>query len=178
MRKADMRKQKISEAYWMPARRMWADGIPKALIARWYGRSAVSFRVTTQKWQRKGRGWFPPRSSDYIPPDVQRLLCLQQTVETRREALLREIAEQKRWIADHGGSLEGYIRLYGDPGVPSVDANDDVHFGDGGTAIWNADNVHLRQLESELEFYDINAANEAATSEQRIVSSDQNPPGE
>ena len=102
--------------------------------------------------------------------------------ETRRERLLREIAEQQKWIADRGGSLASYIRRYGDPGVPPVDEEgkpktiSDIPFklalseklvavsgqpgvyyeqcfGDGGTAIWNADNSHLRQLESELEFH-------------------------
>jgi len=95
---------------------------------------------------------------------------------TRRDRLLAEHSEQKKWIERCGGSLSGYIRHYGDPGVPPLDENGNPktivcpkdlapdlepvpgkageyyapHFGCGGTAIWEADMGYLRGIESEL----------------------------
>lgn len=98
----------------------------------------------------------------------------------RREQLLVELAQQRAWIESCGGTLEGYIRRYGDPGVPPLDQDGDPcliigdfsdalqeqlvkvpgysymfflpHFGNGGTAIWQADTNKLRQLELELQY--------------------------
>ncbi len=44
----------------------------------------------------------------------------------------RFVDEQEAWIIRCGDNLEGYIDHYGDPGL-------DKCFGDGGTAIFNAD---------------------------------------
>lgn len=98
---------------------------------------------------------------------------------TKVDRLLAEISSQEKWIASCGGSLAGYIRRYGDPGIPPL--NDDgspkiiscpvdvalsvglepvpertgeyyaPYFGSGGTAIWEADNNYLRQLTQQLE---------------------------
>ena len=97
------------------------------------------------------------------------------TRETRRERLLRQLNEQRKWIDDNGRTLAGYIRKYGDPGIPPLDeygqpemfaAPEDLgfepvpglpgnyympHFGDGGTAIYKADVGRLRGIEAELE---------------------------
>lgn len=94
----------------------------------------------------------------------------------RRAWLLVQRARQQKWIRDCGESLAGYIRRYGDPGVPPLDENGlpgtfvfpngkscglvpvpnipDTfylpHYGNGGTAIWEADTNELGRIESEL----------------------------
>lgn len=44
----------------------------------------------------------------------------------------RAIHEQTEWIAEHGGSLMGYIARYGS-------VHDATHYGNGGEAIYAAD---------------------------------------
>ena len=61
----------------------------------------------------------------------------------------KEVANQKKWIEDCGGDLQGYIAKYGDPGVPK--ANGKKMSGDGGTAIYNADLAGLKRAEAFLE---------------------------
>jgi hypothetical protein len=61
----------------------------------------------------------------------------------------REVARQEKWIAEHGGSIEVYIQRYGDPGVPC--ANGKPMYGDGGTAIFNADQAALQRAKGFLE---------------------------
>jgi hypothetical protein len=63
--------------------------------------------------------------------------------ETNRERLLRRIAEQERWIEEHGQSLAGYIERYGDPDQSQC-------YGDGGTAIYAADTAALAALRRSL----------------------------
>ena len=55
--------------------------------------------------------------------------------------LLAAIEDQKRWIQEHGGSLAGYAMRYGS-------AQDPIHYGDGGEAIFAADMAGLRRLEN------------------------------
>lgn len=89
-----------------------------------------------------------------------------------------DILSQKKWIKKAGGTLSGYIACYGDPGKAPLDKNGEEeiielpylgkefgmrpvlnkpgwyykqHFGDGGTAIFNADMQKLHDLEFELE---------------------------
>jgi hypothetical protein len=50
------------------------------------------------------------------------------------------IAEQRDWIAEHGGSLAGYIERYGS----QYDAK---HYGDGGELIYAADVAALHRVE-------------------------------
>ena len=97
---------------------------------------------------------------------------------------LRErITEQKKWIDRCGGSLSGYIDHYGDPGIPPLkDGQPQIHtipadkqhlftdyervpgttdqfyarhFGDGGTAIYQADYDRLQCWEQELSGFEI-----------------------
>jgi hypothetical protein len=56
-----------------------------------------------------------------------------------RKTLDEAISEQRQWIADHGSTIYGYVQRYG-----SVD--DPEHYGDGGEAIFHADNDALNRL--------------------------------
>ena len=49
------------------------------------------------------------------------------------------VEEQIRWIEEHGGNLEGYVKRYG-----SKDEHD--HYGQGGEAIYEADVRALEEL--------------------------------
>ena len=98
---------------------------------------------------------------------------------TERLSFVRErVANQRAWIARHGGDLAGYIRHYGDPGISPCDANGNAltislpadlaeacglrpvpnaegcyfkeHFGSGGTLIYQADLDCLLRYEREL----------------------------
>lgn len=57
--------------------------------------------------------------------------------------LRKQIAEQKKWIAEHGGDLGGYIKRYGVPGTEHC-------YGNGGNAIYHADINELHRLEAKL----------------------------
>jgi hypothetical protein len=59
------------------------------------------------------------------------------------ETRAKLIADQQRWIEEHGGSLAGYVERYG-----SID--DPKHYGDGGEAIYAADAGALRRYELGL----------------------------
>jgi hypothetical protein len=52
----------------------------------------------------------------------------------------RQIDAQRQWIAEHGGTLAGYIERYGSKDDPQ-------HDGDGGEAIYAADVAALVNLE-------------------------------
>lgn len=61
-----------------------------------------------------------------------------------RLARAREGMEIERdWYDTHGGSLEGYIDQYGDPGLARC-------AGDGGTAIHKADLATLSRAEAKV----------------------------
>ena len=49
-----------------------------------------------------------------------------------------DIIEQMKWIASCGGSRAGYIKKYGSSSDPD-------HHGDGGEAIFDADQAELRR---------------------------------
>lgn len=53
--------------------------------------------------------------------------------------LRQQIKDQYQWIADHGGDQAGYVRRYGS-------AKDADHYGDGGEAIFMADEATLGRL--------------------------------
>jgi hypothetical protein len=61
---------------------------------------------------------------------------------TKREMwidAINAIADQQEWIEDHGGDLGGYIERYGS-------FSDEKHYGNGGEAIYAADQVRLATL--------------------------------
>lgn len=58
---------------------------------------------------------------------------------TRAATLQRRIADQRRWIDEHGGSQAGYVARYGS-------RDDAQHYGDGGEAIYAADTAALRAM--------------------------------
>ena len=60
-----------------------------------------------------------------------------------RETLVRRVAEQRRWIEQHGGDRLGYVARYGS-------ASDPTHYGEGGEAIYEADRAELVAREREL----------------------------
>ena len=61
--------------------------------------------------------------------------------------LARRIAQQRRWIEEHGDTLTGYIARYGS----IAQRGDGIHnvLGDGGEAIYRADWAELDKLEAE-----------------------------
>lgn len=67
-----------------------------------------------------------------------------KAVQDQIERVRRQVAEQRKWIEQCGGNLSGYILRYGA-------ADDPDKHGDGGPAIFAADNGKLQQLLSELE---------------------------
>lgn len=56
---------------------------------------------------------------------------------------------QKRSIDECGGDILGYIARYGDPGRNTIDGK--PMYGDGGTAIYNADMEALSRYHRLLE---------------------------
>lgn len=69
--------------------------------------------------------------------------------ESKVALFTRLVAEQKQSIDKLGGTLTAYIELYGDPDVPTREGK--KMFGNGGTAIWEADNAALRRYEGLLD---------------------------
>jgi hypothetical protein len=97
--------------------------------------------------------------------------------KARRQRLIGELAQQLLWIEQCGKTLAGYIRNYGDPGIPPMGPDGpkmvtlkphESHLadmlvpvpnkqntfyhpysGNGGTAIYRADLAELRRLERE-----------------------------
>ena len=51
---------------------------------------------------------------------------------------LSRLHAQEEWMAEHGGDLHGYVRHYGS-------GFDDVHHGDGGELIYEADYQELER---------------------------------
>ena len=59
--------------------------------------------------------------------------------------------DQEAWIKLCGGSLTGYIARYGHSGAPfDIDVADGGRLGDGGEAIWQADQAKLKLIEAEI----------------------------
>jgi hypothetical protein len=63
--------------------------------------------------------------------------------ETKLERARRSVNEQRRWIAEHGADLAGYVARYGA-------ASDPAHYGEGGEAIYAADAADLEARSKEL----------------------------
>lgn len=57
----------------------------------------------------------------------------------KTSALIAEIWAQITWIREHGRTLGGYVARYGS-------VSDDVHYGNGGEAIYEADKNYLAGL--------------------------------
>ena len=66
----------------------------------------------------------------------------------RRQFWNQMLVEQRNWIKEHGETLAGYIRRYGDPGISC--SNGRLMCGNGGTAIYNADIAELRRIEGRV----------------------------
>jgi hypothetical protein len=62
----------------------------------------------------------------------------------RLEWLVKQIEQQKAWIQECGGHLQGYIARYGAAADPD-------HYGNGGEAIYQADTNELKRLQAELD---------------------------
>jgi hypothetical protein len=62
---------------------------------------------------------------------------------SRRAFVEQQIAQQERWIREHGQDLAGYILRYGDPGMAEC-------YGSGGTKIYEADMNELTRLRAAL----------------------------
>lgn len=62
----------------------------------------------------------------------------------RAQGLATQIADQRRWIEEHGATLSGYIQRYG----AKSEAEDPACFGNGGPAIYKADTDALAELEA------------------------------
>ena len=58
----------------------------------------------------------------------------------RNSALLDSLSSQRKWIDEHGGCEAGYVDRYGNPDMNRC-------YGDGGSAIWQADKAELTRLE-------------------------------
>lgn len=61
----------------------------------------------------------------------------------KRKELEEAVLQQEEWIQEHGGTLDAYIKCYGDPGL-------DRCIGIGGTAIFAADMAELRRVKQRL----------------------------
>lgn len=64
--------------------------------------------------------------------------------QPRNERLRTMIRNQEKWIEERGGTLEAYIRRYGEPGTEEC-------YGDGGRAIYVADTNELNRLKILLD---------------------------
>lgn len=111
--------------------------------------------------------------------DVNHTLTRGIVMSKRLSWLLKQVEEQRAWIAKCGGNLLGYIAAYGDPDIPPLDENGHPktcvipshetelikrfvpvpnvpdtffipHRGNGGTAIFEADSRQLEIWEQEL----------------------------
>lgn len=59
-----------------------------------------------------------------------------------RKPITEHIAEQEQWIREHGGDKAGYVARYGS-------MNDEIHSGDGGELIYEADLGQLNALKAK-----------------------------
>lgn len=67
----------------------------------------------------------------------------QRAREVARLRVIGKVADQRRWIEDHGGDRLGYVARYGS-------MNDERRIGDGGELIYEADLARLREFEDRL----------------------------
>jgi hypothetical protein len=67
---------------------------------------------------------------------------------TSSEGKRLAVENQRKFIEECGGDLAGYIARYGDPGV--LTSKGKPMYGNGGTAIYNADLAELKRLEARL----------------------------
>jgi hypothetical protein len=58
-------------------------------------------------------------------------------------SLKLQLSEQRKWIADHGATLDAYVDRYGKTDDPNK-------YGDGGSAIYAADMGELARIEQKL----------------------------
>jgi hypothetical protein len=69
------------------------------------------------------------------------------TIATERAKLQQAIADQRRWIEDHGNDRAGYVARYGPAsGDPTKPISEGGRYGDGGEVIYAADVAELRRL--------------------------------
>lgn len=64
-------------------------------------------------------------------------------MKPRTIILERRVAIERKWIAEHGGNLAGYVLRYGS-------AHDVDRYGDGGEAIYEADLAALNRALAHL----------------------------
>lgn len=57
----------------------------------------------------------------------------------KKQWIEQQIRAQEAWIEKCGGTLPGYVANYGSK-------DDPAHYGNGGEAIWAADNAELERL--------------------------------
>jgi hypothetical protein len=86
----------------------------------------------------------------YIDQIIEETI-VSQSLQSKIAKAQQRVAEQRKWIEQCGGSLSGYILRYGA-------ADDPNKSGDGGQAIWNADEGELQKLLSELRTLQVKAA--------------------
>ena len=83
-------------------------------------------------------------SRSMIKGKTPMVLLGKRTPRLRTPKLLAEILRQRDWIKSCGGDLAGYKAKYKEPGHPDC-------YGEGGTAIYNADMAALTRLTDRLE---------------------------
>jgi hypothetical protein len=77
-------------------------------------------------------------------------------LQKMREQVVGSIRMQEDWIANCGGDLAGYIRRYGDPGIACTEGprKGQPMYGNGGTAIYQADVAELEKWKAMLVEHD------------------------
>lgn len=68
---------------------------------------------------------------------------MSKSIADQRADLARKIAQQRRWIEEHGTDRAGYIARYGQAGIK------EPVLGGGGSAIYAADKAELDRLLAE-----------------------------
>lgn len=63
----------------------------------------------------------------------------------------RLVADQRRWINEHGRDLAGYVARYGDSAAQPGRVEAGGRYGNGGQAIYEADMAALHEYEQRLE---------------------------
>jgi hypothetical protein len=65
-----------------------------------------------------------------------------RTMIQRRESAVHRDTEERKWMAEHGETVEAYVLRYGSKDDPE-------HYGDGGEAIYAADKAKLDAAEDD-----------------------------